>query len=87
MSFTKMMPLLILIAVIVIGASFLPQILGTVEAGQSPNISQEYKDQLNSTRDVSIVSVSISRYVAPVLGVVFLCWAILSLSGKKGKRF
>ena len=86
MSFKKLMPLVMLIAIIVIGAAFLPQILGTVDAGQSTNISQEYKDQLNSTKDVSIVTISLSRWVAPILGVVALVIAISAIPMKSGKR-
>ena len=84
MGLKKMFPLLILIAVLVIGASFLPLILGSTDAGRSANISTDYQNQLNNTNDVSIVTISISRYVAPVLGMIFLCMAILYI-GKKMK--
>lgn len=82
MSFRKMMPLLILIAVIVIGAAFMPLILGTVDAGKSTNISQEYQDQINSSNNVNIVTVSLSRYAGLVLGIVFICMTLLYV-GKK----
>ena len=82
MSFRKIMPLLIIIAFVVLGASFLPQILGTVEAGQSSNISQEYQDQINSTRSVSILTISISKFVGLIFAIVVLVLAILAI-GKK----
>jgi len=80
MSFGKMLPLLILIAFLVFGASFLPQIMGSVEAGQDDNISQVYKDQANATRDASLVTMSFTRYLTLFLGVVALVIAVLWIS-------
>ena len=76
MSFKKLIPILILAVFFVLGASFLPQILGSVEAGQDDNISQAYKDQVNSTRDVSIVTITMIKWFGVVLGVVGLVIAI-----------
>lgn len=84
MSFGKMLPLLILIAFLVFGASFLPQIMGSVEAGQDDNISQVYKDQVNSTRDASLVTMSFSKYLTLFLGIVALVTAVLWIN--KAKR-
>lgn len=84
MSFKKMFPLLILIAIVVLGASFLPLILGSVDAGKSTNISTEYHNQLNGTNQVGILTVSTSKFVAPILAIVFLVCAILYI-GKKIK--
>ncbi len=77
-----MLPMLILIAFVVLGASMLPQIMGSVEAGQDDNISQAYKNQLNSTRDVNIITVSYTKYIGLLLGVVALVGAVLWI-GKK----
>jgi len=82
MSFKKMFPLIILIAITVLGASFLPLILGSVDAGKSTNMSTEYQNQLNGTNEVGILTISVNKFVAPVLGIVFLCMAVLYI-GKK----
>ncbi len=76
--FKNMMPLLILIAVLVFGVSFMIQMMGTVEAGaDTANLSQPYQDQLNSTRDANIITVSFSKYIGLLLGVVALIIAIM----------
>ncbi len=80
--FGRMLPLLILIAFVVLGASMLPQIMGSVEAGQDDNISQAYKDQLNTTKDVNIVTVSYTKYLGVLLGVVALVGTVMWI-GKK----
>lgn len=80
MSFSKLVPILILAAIMVLGASFMPQILGSVEAGQDDSISQAYKDQVNSTRDVSIVTITTTKFFAPILGVLGLVIAVMWLS-------
>ncbi len=77
MSFNKLLPILILIGFVVFGASFLPQIMGSVEAGQDVNLSQTHKDQVNSTRDASIVTMGFSKYIAILLGVVALIIAVM----------
>jgi len=76
MSVQKLIPLMVVIAIMVLGAAFMPLILGSVDAGKSTNLSQEYKDQLNSTNDVNILTVSITKFVAPILGVVAIVMAI-----------
>jgi len=86
MSFKKIMPLIILAAVMILGATFLPLILGTVEAGKSTNISDDYNNQLNSTDDLNVVTISSVKFVAPILGVIIIIIAIGTFSGKK-KRF
>jgi len=83
MSFKKIMPLVILAAVIVLGATFLPLVLGTVEAGKSANISTEYSNQLNSTDDLNVLTISGVKFVAPMLGIVILIIIIGAFSSKK----
>ena len=83
MSFAKMLPSLILIAFFIFGVSFLPQIMGSVEEGQSANISQEYKDQINASRDTAITTMSITRYIPLMLGVVALVGAVLWISKRR----
>jgi flagellar biogenesis protein FliO len=77
MSFKQMMPVLILIVFVILAASFLPQIMGSIEKGQSTNISQEYKDQLNSTKDVSLITVGFTKFLSPILGVLALIIAVM----------
>ncbi len=83
MSFKKMMPVLILIVFVILGATFLPQIMGSVEKGQDTSISQEYKDQLNSTKDVSIVTVGFTKFLSPILGVLALIIVVTWLAKTK----
>jgi len=84
MSFAKMLPLLILIAFVILANSFLPQILGSVEAGaDTTNMSQAYQNQSNSTRDASIVTLSVTRYIPLLLGVCALIGAVLFISKRK----
>ena len=79
-----MLPLLILIAFFILGISFLPQILGSVESGQdNTNLSQEYKDQINASRDTAIVTMSITRYIPLMLGVAALVGAVLWISKRR----
>ncbi len=84
MSFAKMLPLLILIAFVIVGVSFLPQIMGAVEEGQITNLSQEYKDQINATRDVNITTLSITRHIPLLLGIVALIGSLMWV--KKANR-
>jgi len=86
MNFKKMMPLVILAAVVILGATFLPLVLGTVEAGKSANISTEYSNQLNSTDDLNVITISSVKFVAPILGIVIIIIALGIFSGKK-RRF
>jgi len=83
MSLKKMMPLLIIIAIMVLGAAFMPLILGSVDAGKSTNMSQEYQDQLNSTNDVNILTISTTKFVAPILAVIAIVMAIGVFSKKR----
>jgi len=76
MSVQKLIPLMIVIAIMVIGAAFMPLILGSVDEGKSTNLSQAYKDQLNSTNDVNVLTISTTKFVAPILGVVAIVMAI-----------
>jgi len=86
MSIKKMMPLIVLAAIMILGATFMPLILGTVEAGKSANISTEYQDQLNATDNVNVLTISTTKFVAPIIGIVVLILGISMLSGKK-KRY
>jgi len=83
MSLQKMMPLFIIIAIMVLGAAFMPLILGSVDEGKSTNLSQEYKDQLNSTNDVNILTISTTKFVAPILAVIAIVMAIGVFSKKR----
>jgi len=85
MSVQKLIPLMIVIAIMVLGAAFMPLILGSVDAGKSTNLSQEYKDQLNGTNNVNILTISTTKFVAPILGVIAIVMAI-SMFAKK-RRF
>jgi len=76
MSLKKMMPLLIIIAIMVLGAAFMPLILGSVDAGKSTNLSQEYQDQINGTNDVNILTISTTKFIAPILAVIAIVMAI-----------
>ena len=86
MSFKNIMPLIILAAIMILGATFMPLILGTVEAGQSANLSTDYSNQLNSTDDLNVVTISAVKFVAPILGIIIIIIALGTFSGKK-KRF
>ena len=87
MSFNKIIPIIVLIGIIVIGAGFVPQILGTVEAGNDANISVTYQSQLNSTRDVSIVTITITKFFSPMLAVlVIIILGMLLIKSTKSKR-
>ena len=86
MSFRNIMPLIILAAIMVLGAAFLPLVLGTVEAGQSANLSADYTNQLNSTDDLNVVTISAVKFVAPILGIIIIIIAVGIFSGKK-RRF
>ena len=84
MSFKKMLPLLILIAFGIIANSFLPQMLGSVEAGSdTENMSQALQNQTNSTRDVSITTMSITRFIPLLLGVTALVGAVMFITKRK----
>jgi len=83
MSLKKMMPLMIIIALMVLGAAFMPLILGSVDEGKSSNLSQEYQDQLNSTNDVNILTISTTKFVAPILAVIAIVMAIGVFSKKR----
>ena len=83
MSLKKMMPLLIIIAILVLGAAFMPLILGSVDASKSTNLSQEYQDQLNSTNNVNILTISTTKFVAPILAVIAIVMAIGVFSKKR----
>jgi len=76
MSVQKLIPLMIVIAIMVIGAAFMPLILGSVDEGKSTNLSQAYKDQLNSTNDVNILTISTTKFIAPILAVIAIVMAI-----------
>lgn len=77
MSFKKILPIAFLIVFFVVAAVFLPLMLGNVEAGQTANLSQEYKNQLNASRDTSISVLVITKYIAYILAIVAL---VLTLS-------
>jgi len=83
MSLKKMMPLLIIIAIMVLGAAFMPLILGSVDAGKSTNLSQEYQDQINGTNDVNILTISTTKFIAPILAVIAIVMAIGIFSKKR----
>ena len=84
MSFKKMLPLLILIAFVILANSFLPQILGSVEAGSdTANMTTAMQNQTNSTRDVSITTMSVTRYIPLLLGVCVLIGAVMFISKRK----
>lgn len=89
MSFNKIIPIFVLIGIIVIGAGFVPQILGTVEAGQAANISVAYQNQLNSTRDVSITTITITKFFSPLLAVliiIILGMLLIKSSSRRRRR-
>ena len=84
MSFKKMLPLLILIAFGIIANSFLPQLLGSVEAGSdTTNMTSAMQNQINSTRDVSITTMSVTRYIPLLLGVCALIGAVMFIAKRK----
>ena len=84
MSFKKMLPLLFLIAFGIIANSFLPQLLGSVEAGSdTANMSQAMKNQTNSTRDVSITTMSVTKFIPLLLGATALIGAVVFISKRK----
>ena len=81
-----MLPLLILIAFVILANSFLPQILGSVEDGSDiVNMSQAMRNQTNATRDVSITTLSVTRYIPLLLGVTALIGAVIFIS-KSNRR-
>ncbi len=90
MSFSKLLPVVMLAAILVLGVSFLTQTLGSVEKGQDPNLSQTFKDQVNGTRDTSIITISTAKLIAPILGalalIVAISW-ILKTSKSKRRRY
>lgn len=83
MSFAKILPLFILIAFVVFGASFMPLILGAVEEGQSTNLSIDYQNQINGTRDASLVTIGFTKYLSTLLGVVVLVIAVIWIGRRK----
>jgi len=83
MSLKKMMPLLIIIAIMVLGAALMPLILGSVDEGKSTNLSQEYQDQINSTNNVNILTISTTKFIAPILAVIAIVMAIRVFSKKR----
>jgi len=85
MSVQKLIPLMVVIAIMVLGAAFMPLILGSIDEGRSPTMPQNYSDQLNGTNKVNVLTVSTTKFVAPILGVVAIVMAI-SMFAKK-RRF
>ena len=86
MSFKKMLPLLILIAFGILANSFIPQIVGSVEDGSDTvNMSQAMRNQTNATRDVSITTLSVTRYIPLLLGVCALIGAVVFIA-KSNRR-
>ena len=83
MSFSKIIPIVILILFIIFAVAIIPQINGSIEAGQNQNLSQDYKNQINSTRDISMTTVVMTRYITPVLGVLILIIAISYINKKR----
>ena len=84
MNFKHMLPLLFLIAFGIIANSFLPQLLGSVEAGSdTANMSQAMKNQTNSTRDVSITTMSVTKFIPLLLGATALIGAVVFISKRK----
>jgi len=83
MSLKKMIPLMMLIAIMVLGAAFMPLILGSISEARSTTLPQNYSDQLNSTDDVNILTVSTTKFVAPILAVIAIIMAISVFSKKQ----
>lgn len=83
MSFNKLVPIFILAAFFILGSSFMVMTMGSVESGS--NVSESYKPQFNSTRDASLVTITATKYIAPILGVVGLVIAVVWI-GKSTKR-
>jgi len=84
MSFKKMLPLLILIAFGIIANSFLPQILGSVEAGSdTANMTTAMQNQTNATRDVSITTMTVTKHIPLLLGVCALIGAVMFIAKRK----
>ena len=84
MSFKKMLLLLILIAFGIIANSFLPQILGSVEAGSdTANMTTAMQNQTNATRDVSITTMTVTKHIPLLLGVCALIGAVMFIAKRK----
>ncbi len=77
MGFKKMMPIVLIAVLLLLGSQFMIYQLGSVEA--TSNLSEQYQEQLNSTRNSSIITISVVKFLAPILGVVALMIAIRTI--------
>ncbi len=77
MGFKKMMPIVLIAVLLLLGSQFMIYQLGSVEA--TSDVSGQYQEQLNATRDSSIITISVVKFLAPILGVVALMIAIRAI--------
>ncbi|MDP1614762.1 MAG: hypothetical protein Q8L68_03100 [Methylococcales bacterium] len=81
MGFKQLIPIILIAVLLLLGSQFMIYQLGSVEAGS--NVTGEYLEQMNSTRDSSIVTISVVKLIAPILGVVALMIAIGTIVKRK----
>lgn len=81
MSFAKLFPILILAGILVIGSQYMILISATTDTNS--NVSEAYQEQYNTTRDINITTISLTKFLAPIIGGVALVIAIKMIGRKK----
>lgn len=83
-AFKVFIPVLFLIVVILLGATYLVNALGSLDAHS--NVSAAYQGQYNDTRDTTITAISITKEL-PLIIAGFLICAVVLMFAKSKKLF
>lgn len=82
MTIKKILPLVFLGAMFCVGIPYLALMMGATDDGAS--VSSDYQDQYDTTTDLVILTLSMAKFIVPLIGFLILI-VILGVYKKKIK--